>query len=129
MMHQKASDADVWRLFELSFPFVILFFSFILTTSVVEKNGLACVSERLIGVKIGTCGITRAIISISHFDLQASLSYNPLGVFVYLFFLMRAAYSISQDRRILRVSDKLAILIGIALVVYTVVLNLQFLWR
>jgi len=127
MMRQRASDLDVWRLFELSFPFVVLFFSFILTTGVVEKNGLACVSERVIGIKIGTCGITRAIISISHLDLQGSLSYNPLGVFVYLFFLMRAAYSIGRDRRILRASDVLAIWIGVALVAYTIILNLRFL--
>ena len=67
----------------------ILLISFLLTPEQIEEWGLNCVVQRLTGVQMPTCGMTRAFISLSHLDVEKALRYNPLSPMVYSAFWFR----------------------------------------
>ncbi len=81
---------------ELNFEFFlvsgIILVSFIIQDSFIYEVKAKCLSERIIGIPIGTCGMTRSLISISHFQFTKALLYNPLGYYFYSILLIDLFY-------------------------------------
>lgn len=81
---------------ELNFEFFLItgifLVSFIIQDSFIYEVKAKCLSERIIGIPIGTCGMTRSIITISHFHFEKAMIYNPLGYYFYSILLLDFFY-------------------------------------
>lgn len=81
---------------ELNFEFFLItgifLASFIIQDSFIYQVKAKCLSERIIGIPIGTCGMTRSIITISHFHFEKAMIYNPLGYYFYSILLLDFFY-------------------------------------
>jgi len=114
------------KTFEFFLISSILISSFIFTDLVVYKLGLDCISEKVVGIRMGTCGITRSILSTGHFEFQKALEYNPLGIYFYTLFLIDFIYLslnifINWDNKFLRrMITNLTIVGGFLIVIMTI---------
>ena len=74
----------IWLLFYLEFTF----FDF----KIFHKLGLGgyipCLFHRLTGIECPGCGMTRAFVSLSHFQFYTSFTNNPFGVGLYLYLMI-----------------------------------------
>lgn len=50
-----------------------------------------CIHQRYLGIDCPSCGLTRSIAALLHFDLKTSLQFNKYGWQIFLFFLIQLA--------------------------------------
>jgi hypothetical protein len=64
---------------------------------------LTCYFRELTGHRCPSCGLTHSIYAISHFHIQKSFIYHPMGLFVYfilLFLLVKFSFEIITKKEI-----------------------------
>lgn len=54
--------------------------------------GLPCIFKTMTGYNCPSCGMTRAFIFVSHFNITEALKMNEAGVFLYFFCLFQIPY-------------------------------------
>jgi hypothetical protein len=105
------------RALDVLLPLFIILSSFFITVQDVENFGLSCRSEKLIGYKLGTCGLTRSIISISHLDFNSAINFNPFGIMFYTILVFRIVSL--MFKKWLTLSDELFLLLAYSIVFLT----------
>lgn len=56
----------------------------------------SCTARLFLGIHCPGCGLTRALISISHGQFTDAWKFNPAGFVVYLFVLVQLPWQVSQ---------------------------------
>lgn len=90
--------------------FTILSFSILVNPD--RSNFLTCYFRELTGHSCPSCGLTHSIYAISHFHIQESFIYHPMGLFVYfilLFLLFKFSLEIITKKEIkIRINPKIS---------------------
>jgi len=112
----------LWKLTLLLLGFILV--SFCLS---VYSGGSLCLSRTIIGLPCPGCGMTRALIAISHRDIIEALRLHPLSLMLVPFggTLLLSPFSISA-RRFLEKRRLWQAVIAIFLVVYIIRMIMMF---
>ena len=73
--------------------------SALLTPAVVLEGPVLCPIRRFLGLECPGCGLTRAIVSLSHGELGAALGYHPFSVFVYAVLALTLLWALVPAQR------------------------------
>lgn len=77
-----------------------------------------CPVKHFLGVECPTCGMSRALISLIHFDFGGYIHYNAMALPVSAVLLLGLFYSKISDRILKRISLSIIILVCAANLVY-----------
>lgn len=53
-----------------------------------------CLYEEITGTSCPTCGLTKSIVSVSHFNFIDAITFNRAGILIYLLFVLQIPYRI-----------------------------------
>ncbi|MDR1725377.1 MAG: DUF2752 domain-containing protein [Bacteroidales bacterium] len=68
----------------LFFTFLLLpFFLWLIPVEWLNEQHSLCLFRNIFGIKCFGCGITRAVLSVLHFDFKTAFDYNKLIVIVF----------------------------------------------
>jgi hypothetical protein len=68
------------------------FFLFLLPANYFDSGKSLCISIQLFNLECIGCGLTRAIMHLLHFDLEAAWNYNKISVFIFPILVMFWVY-------------------------------------
>jgi hypothetical protein len=78
---------------------------FLIPTALLDKYPAICIIKNISGIDCLGCGMTRAISSIFHGNLETAIHYNqlviivfPLLVYIWSIFIIRELYALIDNR-------------------------------
>ncbi len=90
-------------------------------------KGIPCLVKSITGLNCPTCGITRQIISILHFDFKNAREYNYVLFYMYPFIIFLALYILYRYIRYSKIKFNLFEIIY--LIVICIILLIWFIYR
>ena len=97
------------------------------TVIVLEKINYKCIYQELLHITCEGCGFTRMLKSIYYLDFYQAFRYNPLMfilLIILIIFLIINVIRYFKNKKLIKISYKVFILIAIILIIYMILRNI-----
>ena len=137
----EVNDNKLYHLFIFLLCILILLFSLILSF----ENGNSiyisgfeqynyfgfCLFKQVTGVQCPSCGLTRSFILIGHFKILEALSFNMVGIFMYILVILQIPYRvllISKNAKIIY-TNKITLFSKVYIYLLCFILSVEWLYK